>query len=433
MLAKLYMGHKKICYTTYKEAYMANIKNTASKAVNAVSSQSASKTETIKTVVCKETTSPNEKLNGAKHYTVVTNAFEILNLNTYKNLRRGYEKKKTDDIHKTWNSVHKDIEATILGDPDRLIQRSLGASIICDSIKVSSPGEYGINTVEMNNASLTNGAQTQSVLNSLYLDSSCTANDLKQINVRVSIIVEPNKDEQTEIQVAQNNSTNVSDLSKFGAKNVFDDLSDSMEQAGYGRLAKSETDLALDPTLVLMVTRLFTSDEQAEDHPELKNVVKSYRNKAIVRSDFAELFEERKKKRKQDPHYEVDLYRFYVDFAPTAWKLYLDWQQDPDWIGYWKSSKVDAKEKSNRLGKYSTKNNKFELGWAILCPVLHGLRSGVSTGSNLSFSYPKNWDKKKYMKQVFEHFRYVSAYVPQDFGKTVGTYSALENIVLKMR
>ena len=76
---------------------MANIKNTASKAVNAVSSQSASKTETIKTVVCKETTSPNEKLNGAKHYTVVTNAFEILNLNTYKNLRRGYEKKKTDD------------------------------------------------------------------------------------------------------------------------------------------------------------------------------------------------------------------------------------------------------------------------------------------------------------------------------------------------
>ena len=170
----------------------------------------------------------------------------------------------------------------------------------------------------MNNASLTNGAQTQNVLKSLYDDSICSADDLKQINVRVSIIVEPNKDEQTEIQVAQNNSTNVSDLSKFGAKNVFDDLSDSMEQAGYGRLAKSETDVALDPTLVLMVTRLFTSDEQAEDHPELENVVKSYRNKAIVRSDFAELFEERKKKRKQDPHYELDLYRFYVDFAPTV-------------------------------------------------------------------------------------------------------------------
>ena len=90
----------------------------------------------------------------------------------------------------------------------------------------------------MNNASLTNGAQTQNVLKSLYDDSICSADDLKQINVRVSIIVEPNKDEQTEIQVAQNNSTNVSDLSKFGAKNVFDDLSDSMEQAGYGRLAK---------------------------------------------------------------------------------------------------------------------------------------------------------------------------------------------------
>lgn len=405
--------------------------NTA-KAVNAVSSQSASKTETFKSVVCKETTSPNEKSNGAKHYTVVTNAYEILHLNTYKNLRSGYEKKKSDDVNKTWNSVHKDIESTVLENPTRLIQRSLGSCIICNSIKVSSPGEYGINTITMTGASLTNGAQTQNVLNSVFEELDRDSEYFKQINVRVSIIVEPRTDEQIEIKIAQNNSTNVSDLSKFGADSVFDDLSTSMEAAGFGSLAKSETDVALDPTLVLMVTRLFATDDHVEDHPELQNVVKSYRNKALVRSDFADLYFKRRDAKKNDPSYEVDLYRFYVDFAPTAWQLYLNWQQDPDWVKFWKSSKVDPKERSNRLGKYSNKSKKFELGWAILCPVLYGLRNGVSTGSNLSFNYPDNWDKQKYMKKAFERFRDVHAFVPQDFGKTVGSYDALENVALKM-
>ena len=36
------------------------------------------------------------------------------------------------------------------------------------------------------------------------------------------------------------------------------------------------------------------------------------------------------------------------------------------------------------------------------------------------------------MQKVFKHFKEISSYVPQDFGKTVGTYSALENVVLKM-
>ena len=63
--------------------------------------QSAIPTETLNTLVVKNTTSPDEKSNGSMNYTLITTVSEILEMNIIKNLRIGYEmrnhlKSKTD-------------------------------------------------------------------------------------------------------------------------------------------------------------------------------------------------------------------------------------------------------------------------------------------------------------------------------------------------
>ena len=123
--------------------------------------QTANKTEKLTAVVVKNTTSPEEKKNGSMHYTIVCSLKEILNFNVFENLRVAYT---SDESIKRITPKHKEIYQSFEDAPNRFIQRHSGFTVICNDIKVSSPQEYGINTVTLDNASLINGAQTQDLL-----------------------------------------------------------------------------------------------------------------------------------------------------------------------------------------------------------------------------------------------------------------------------
>ena len=92
----------------------------------------------------------------------------ILNLNVFENLRIAFT---SDESIKRITPKHKEIYQSFEDAPDRFIQRHSGFTVICNEIKVSSPQEYGINTVTLDNASLINGAQTQGLLKNLLEDS----------------------------------------------------------------------------------------------------------------------------------------------------------------------------------------------------------------------------------------------------------------------
>lgn len=379
--------------------------------------QSAIPTETLNTLVVKNTTSPDEKSNGSMNYTLITTVSEILEMNIIKNLRIGYG---NEESSKKPKPIHKEIEDSFIDEPTRFIQRHTGFAVLCDAIKLGSPGDYGKNIVTLENASLINGAQTQQVLSDVFKEEDLGDPEYyKQRNIRVEVIVEKNTEEQHVISVARNSTINVEDVSRYGGRGVLDDLDTSMQNYNPEWIVgKNETSDKLPPQQILQVTRLFTSDDLQQMYKSQENIVKSYRNKAIVLKDFADMYETNKEMKKADASAQYDLYNFNVEFAPIAWNEFLQWTNDQTWYKYWRKS-----ENARRIGRYSKKDKTFTLSWALACPTLYGLKDFVVEDSKgWSIKYPDSFDKEKYMDKVFDLFKNKSDYVPQDFAKNEDTY-----------
>ena len=150
-----------------------------------VADQTAKKTEKLTSILVKNTTSPEEKNNGSMHYTIVCSIAEILKLNVFENLRIAYS---SEDTKKRITPRHKEISASFEDAPDRFIQRHSGFTVICNEIKVSSPQEYGINIVTLENASLINGAQTQDLLRLILEDYAGVPDKQKELEEESGLV-----------------------------------------------------------------------------------------------------------------------------------------------------------------------------------------------------------------------------------------------------
>jgi hypothetical protein len=107
----------------------------------------------VQYTLIRNVTSPEEQTNGARCFIAVCPISEVLQFDTLRNLRDyipAHDPKKR-------NSVHKDIEATLKGSPDRFIQYNGGLTISCTDIEVKDNEKSAFVT----NGSILNGAQTQ--------------------------------------------------------------------------------------------------------------------------------------------------------------------------------------------------------------------------------------------------------------------------------
>ena len=330
--------------------------------------QTANKTEQLTAVVVKNTTSPEEKKNGSMHYTIVCSLKEILNLNVFENLRIAYT---SEESIKRITPKHKEIYQSFEDAPDRFVQRHSGFTVICNDIKVSSPQEYGINTVTLDKASLINGAQTQDLLKNLLEDYE-GVEAYENVNIRVEVLVEKAHDERIEIAIARNTSTNVSNLSIMGKKRYFDPLEIGVTNilGNDHRLQKSETDDGIPTQTLLQTLRTMTPKEIRDEYKSLKDSpVKSYSGKAMVLNEYKDMVDAEADGRVKNSRFESSVLNYYRSFAGYAWIEYGKWSSDKDWIPLWKKS-----DNYKKIGKYNQKDDSFDLTWAILCPLLYGLQ-----------------------------------------------------------
>ena len=77
-----------------------------------------------------------------------------------------------------------------------------------------------------------------------------------------------------------------------------------------------------------------------------ENIVKSYRNKAIVLKDFADMYETNKEMKKADASAQYDLYNFNVEFAPIAWMNFA-MDKRPNLVQI-----LEEKENARRIGVF---------------------------------------------------------------------------------
>lgn len=377
-------------------------------------------TEKLTAVVVKNTTSPEEKKNGSMHYTIVCSLKEILNLNVFENLRIAYT---SDESIKRITPKHKEIYQSFEDAPDRFIQRHSGFTVICNEIKVSSPQEYGINTVTMDNASLINGAQTQDLLKNLLEDYE-GVEAYENVNIRVEVLVEKAHDERIEIAIARNTSTNVSNLSIMGKKRYFDPLEISVTNVlgNDHKLQKSETDDGIPTQTLLQTLRTMTPKEIRDEYKSLKNSpVKSYSGKAMVLNEYKDMVDAEADGRFKNPRFESSVLNYYRSFAGYAWIEYGKWSSDKDWIPLWKKS-----DNYKKIGKYNQKDDSFDLTWAILCPLLYGLQHFLyeEKSGSWKIKYSNSFDKKAYMNYVLDRFK-DSGFEPQTFAKDRAYYQDL--------
>lgn len=382
--------------------------------------QTANKTEKLTAVVVKNTTSPEEKKNGSMHYTIVCSLKEILNLNVFENLRIAYT---SDESIKRITPKHKEIYQSFEDAPDRFIQRHSGFTVICNEIKVSSPQEYGINTVTLDNASLINGAQTQDLLKNLLEDYE-GVEAYENVNIRVEVLVEKAQDERIEIAIARNTSTNVSNLSIMGKKRYFDPLEIGVTNilGNDHRLQKSETDDGIPTQTLLQTLRTMTPKEIRDEYKSLKDSpVKSYSGKAMVLNEYKDMVDAETEGRVKNSRFESSVLNYYRSFAGYAWIEYGKWSSDKDWIPLWKKS-----DNYKKIGKYNQKDDSFDLTWAILCPLLYGLQHFLyeEKSGSWKIKYSNSFDKKAYMNYVLDRFK-DSGFEPQTFAKDRAYYQDL--------
>ena len=382
--------------------------------------QTANKTEKLTAVVVKNTTSPEEKKNGSMHYTIVCSLKEILNLNVFENLRIAYT---SDESIKRITPKHKEIYQSFEDAPDRFIQRHSGFTVICNEIKVSSPQEYGINTVTLDNASLINGAQTQDLLKNLLEDYE-GVEAYENVNIRVEVLVEKAHDERIEIAIARNTSTNVSNLSIMGKKRYFDPLEIGVTNilGNDHRLQKSETDDGIPTQTLLQTLRTMTPKEIRDEYKSLKDSpVKSYSGKAMVLNEYKDMVDAEADGRVKNSRFESSVLNYYRSFAGYAWIEYGKWSSDKDWIPLWKKS-----DNYKKIGKYNQKDDSFDLTWAILCPLLYGLQHFLyeEKSGSWKIKYSDSFDKKAYMNYVLDRFK-DSGFEPQTFAKDRAYYQDL--------
>ena len=382
--------------------------------------QTANKTEKLTAVVVKNTTSPEEKKNGSMHYTVVCSLKEILDLNVFENLRIAYT---SEESIKRITPKHKEIYQSFEDAPDRFIQRHSGFTVICNEIKVSSPQEYGINTVTLDNASLINGAQTQDLLKNLLEDYE-GVEAYENVNIRVEVLVEKAQDERIEIAIARNTSTNVSNLSIMGKKRYFDPLEIGVTNilGNDHRLQKSETDDGIPTQTLLQTLRTMTPKEIRDEYKSLKDSpVKSYSGKAMVLNEYKDMVDAEANSRLKNSNFESSVLNYYRSFAGYAWIEYGKWSSDKDWIPLWKKS-----ENYKKIGKYNQKDDSFDLTWAILCPLLYGLQHFLyeEKSGSWKIKYSDSFDKKAYMNYVLDRFKN-SGFEPQTFAKDRAYYQDL--------
>ena len=382
--------------------------------------QTANKTEKLTAVVVKNTTSPEEKKNGSMHYTIVCALKEILNLNVFENLRIAYT---ADESIKRITPKHKEIYQSFEDAPDRFIQRHSGFTVICNDIKVSSPQEYGINTVTLDNASLINGAQTQDLLKNLLEDYE-GVEAYENVNIRVEVLVEKAQDERIEIAIARNTSTNVSNLSIMGKKRYFDPLEIGVTNVlgNDYKLQKSETDDGIPTQTLLQTLRTMTPKEIRDEYKSLKDSpVKSYSGKAMVLNEYKDMVDAEANGRVKNSRFESSVLNYYRSFAGYAWIEYGKWSSDKDWIPLWKKS-----DNYKKIGKYNQKDDSFDLTWAILCPLLYGLQHFLyeEKSGSWKIKYSDSFDKKAYMNYVLDRFKN-SGFEPQTFAKDRAYYQDL--------
>jgi hypothetical protein len=362
----------------------------------------------------KSLTSPEEKANGVQTWFANVSAREVIKLGTQDNLRTYIAEHKESKRGK----VHREIENTIIEQPDRFINRNSGVTITCIDCTVDDSKRQA----RLTNASIVNGAQTQGELRRYF--SRLEDDDETDFSVRAEIIMEPQHEQIVEVAIARNTAIPVKDVSQAGARGYLDDLGDAIE-AGLGeKLQKSETEPegVLSAQAVLQWCRMLMPAELEPGGIKAHNM--PYKQAGKCLKDFGGWAYDRKTDTEAERRYE-----FTVEIAVDAINEYRYWEDHDAWNKHrlHEYAKGSGGNKAPKGGRPVRRENNKVIWVApgLLFPIMSAMSAFVvQKNGKWTIHKPSLFDPAQMIDRAVKQFRALDRQVAY-MGRSEAAYDAL--------
>lgn len=337
----------------------------------------------------------------------------IIDLPSHENVR-SYLVDAEGKQRRSPTQVHLAIRETLRERPSSFSVLNGGIVLVAKSSKADEQTRM----LHLTDVSIINGSQTQGEVKN-YLSSGGS----EDVHIKFELIVTDDEDLVADISIARNFQNDVQLLSISGRKGELDELEASMVKADKAmRLQKSESQRPSDENDLLPTEKLLQVIA-ALLPPELwwkqgdYNKSYTYSAKATCLKDFRKVHDAAKGEGEEADESLKNVYQYYLDIAPVAWKLYKKWKSHQGFQGTGlRSIERDGRE-------------IIEVPDGIIFPILASLSQFV-THSNGSWhlSQPHELSDEELIHAAKRTYQEIARSKPELMGKMKPCYSALEQI-----
>jgi hypothetical protein len=361
-------------------------------------------------ITCRNISAPEDDAAGRKVYAGHAPGSSVLGLQDDENVRE-YLADAQGDKKNTPTLVHHAIRKTLEDQPDQFSILNGGMVIVARAAEVDDKRKVLV----LRRPSIINGSQTQGELERYFTKYRGSPNFFEP-SIKFELIVTPDDGLIGEISIARNFQNDVRPISIAGRRGQLDGLERAVQKDIPGaRLRKSETDISgeyidteklIQVIFALMPGAVLTSLGEDGD---ASNKVFTYSQKTRCLKLFQRLVNA---SGKDDEIFEV--YRYFLEIAGQAWKLYRHWKSHP---GFQNSS----------LPLFEQENGEAAVAAdGVLFPILSAFSAFVDRpGQKWEINIPDTFDERELIEAAAQAYFEIAGGNPQTMGKSKACYSTL--------
>lgn len=319
---------------------------------------------------------------------------------------------------KILSAVHRAILGTLENRPEDFNVLNGGVKITASKLDSDEANKKA----RIYDASIINGAQTQSIINKWVKDCEENEIPLSEAFIPFTILITENENLVTDVAISSNFQNHIRDISIAGRQGKLDELETAVRaKHPHVNLQKSETDYAEEDTrrLIQVIIALTPIELWPNlNSGEIPNKTFTYSQQSKCLTEFCKVFDSAKDESSPSHTHDKKLYQFYLDIAPQAYELYHKWKKHQGFIG---TGLKSIKRKGRTVE---------DVPDGIIFPVLACLSAfAVKTSAGWKIKQPSSFTDADLI-----HKRVKPAYIgwassnPQTMGKTRACYEHLYDI-----
>lgn len=386
------------------------------RSIDSVSDKNGSSKYHFPFTTCAEVSSPEDTAANRRVFTGYAPASSFLEIDDAENVREymldapGRQRLKP-------TVVHQKIRDTLLNETDKFSILNSGITIVTKGARFGRGTDY----LHLEHPSIINGSQTRGELRRYVTAAMNSDVKLSIPNVFFQIIVTTDDELVAEVSIARNFQNDVKPISIVGRLGHLDDLEKSLLSYNKAwKLRMSETDLAeggyVDTEKLIQVMFALMPAELAArftDKDGITNKVFTYTQRTKCLRMFQYILENPK----DDNNKAV--YRYFLDIAPQAWELYLQWKAHPGFKG----SGIHAIERDGM--------EVVEVPDGIIFPIIASLATFVKVSKKDNqwvLAVPSRLDVDELISAAKQAYQEIARRNPQAMGKSKACYSSLARV-----